>query len=133
MKQRLLVMNGSRIVQNEQEGQWKSEKVDKAGALKPGIYNLYLASRADKAATHSGVIVHADKDNVYQQVGRNYVMHARADFDKVPEIGSAKRLARRSIVRCPLSMSSPPHSDTWPSAQPLVRVNIRPPTRPDPS
>ena len=86
-------MNGSRIVQNEQEGQWKSEKVDKAGALKPGIYNLYLASRADKAATHSGVIVHADKDNVYQQVGRNYVMHARADFEKVPEIGSAKRIS----------------------------------------
>ena len=93
MKQRLLVMNGSRIVQNEREGQWKSEKVDKAGALKPGIYNLYLASRADKAATHSGVILHVDKDNVYQQVGRSYVMHARADFDKVPEIGSAKHVS----------------------------------------
>ena len=72
MKQRLLVMNGSRIVQSEQDGQWRSEKVDKAGTLKPGIYNLYLASRADKTATSSGVIVHADKDNVYQQVGRNF-------------------------------------------------------------
>ena len=93
MKQRLLVMNGSRIVQNEQDGQWKSEKVDKAGALKPGIYNLYLASRADKAATHSGLILYADKDNVYQQVGKGYVAHARADFDKVPEIGSAPRIS----------------------------------------
>src|SRR5574338_20211 len=84
MKQRLLVMNGSRIVQSEQDGQWRNDKVDKAGALKPGIYNLYLASRADKTATCSGVILHADKD---------YVIHARGDFDKVPEIGSAKSIS----------------------------------------
>jgi hypothetical protein len=93
MKQRLLVMNGSRIVQNERDGQWRSEKVDKAGALKPGIYNLYLASLADKTATCSGVILHADKENVYQQVAKNYVMHACSDFDKVPEIGSAKSIS----------------------------------------
>ncbi|MCK0509702.1 IncP plasmid survival protein KfrB [Aromatoleum buckelii] len=93
MKQRLLVMNGSRIVQNEREGQWYTDKVDKAGALKPGIYNLYLASRADKAATHSGVIVHADKERVYQQIGKNYVMHDRLDFDKTPEIGSARSIS----------------------------------------
>lgn len=93
MKQRLLVMNGSRIVQSEWEGQWRSDKVDKAGALKPGIYNLYLASRADKAATFSGAIVHADKDNVYQKVGQSYVMHARSDFEKVPEIGSLMRIS----------------------------------------
>lgn len=93
MKQRLLVMNGSRIVQNERDGQWHSDKVDKAGALKPGIYNLYLASQADKTATCSGVILHADRENVYQQVGKNYVMHARSDFDKVPEIGGAKSIS----------------------------------------
>lgn len=93
MKQRLLVMNGSRIVQHEQGGQWRNEKVDKAGTLKPGIYNLYLASRADKSATCSGVIVHADKDSVFQQVGKTYVVHVRADFDKVPEIGSALRIS----------------------------------------
>ncbi|MCK0505289.1 IncP plasmid survival protein KfrB [Aromatoleum anaerobium] len=93
MKQRVLVMNGSRIVQNERDGQWYSDKVDKAGALKPGIYNLYLANRADKTATCSGVILHADKEHVYQQVGKNYVMHARSDFDKVPEIGSAKSIS----------------------------------------
>src|SRR5574337_885806 len=93
MKQRLLVMNGSRIVQSEQDGQWRNDKVDKAGALKPGIYNLYLASRADKTATCSGVILHADKDNIFEQVGKNYVIHARGNFDKVPEIGSAKSIS----------------------------------------
>lgn len=93
MKQRLLVMNGSRIVQHERESQWHSDKVDKAGALKPGIYNLYLASLADKTAAHCGVILHADKERVYQQVGKNYVMHDRSDFDKVPEIGSVKSVS----------------------------------------
>lgn len=36
MKQRLLVMNGQRLVQNEQEGQWVTNKVDKAGGDQAG-------------------------------------------------------------------------------------------------
>jgi hypothetical protein len=33
MKQRLLVMNGQRLVQIEKEGQWATDKVDKAGPV----------------------------------------------------------------------------------------------------
>lgn len=88
MKQRLLVMNGQRLVQSEQGGQWNTDKVEKAGSVKPGIYNIHLSSQADKSKAHDGVIVHADKDHVYQQVGKNFVMHNRADFDKLPEIGA---------------------------------------------
>jgi cell filamentation protein len=87
MKQRLLVMNGQRLVQSEQGGQWNTDKVEKAGIVKPGIYNIHLSSQADKTKAHDGVIVHADKDHVYQQVGKNFVKHDRADFDKVPDIG----------------------------------------------
>jgi hypothetical protein len=93
MKQRLLVMNGQRIVQAEHEGGWTNQKVDKAGELKPGVYNLYTAKEADKTQRHDGMIVHADNNNVYQQVGKNFVMHARADFDKVPEVGTAKSIS----------------------------------------
>lgn len=93
MKERLLVMNGQRIVQAEKNGAWTNQKVDKAGALKPGIYNLYMAQAADKKQTHDGVIVHADSNSVYQQKGKNFVVHARSDFDKVPEIGSAKSIS----------------------------------------
>ena len=93
MKQRLLVMNGQCIVQNEQGGAWTNHKVSKAGELKPGIYNLYLAQPADKTQRYDGVIVYADSNNVSQQVGKNFVMHSRADFDKVPEIGSARRIS----------------------------------------
>lgn len=92
MKQRLLVMNGQRIVQTEQGGAWTNQKVDKAGDMKPGIYNLYMAQQADKSQRHDGMIVHADSNSVYQQIGKNFVMHSRSDFDKVPDIGSAKSI-----------------------------------------
>ena len=89
MKNRLLVMNGQRIVQIEQGGSWQNEKVEKAGLLKPGIYNLHLADRADKSQTYQGVIAYADKEAVYQQVGKQFIRHDRQDFDKVPELGSS--------------------------------------------
>jgi len=88
MKQRLLVMNGQRLVQSEKEGQWATDKVEKAGPIKPGIYNIHLAVQADKAKTHDGTIVHQDSTHVYQQIGKSFVKHNLTDFDKVPDIGS---------------------------------------------
>lgn len=93
MKQRLLVMNGQRIVQADQGGAWANQRVDKAGALKPGIYNLYTAKDADKSKSHEGMIVHADNNKIYQQIGKNFVMHSKSDFDIVPDIGSVKSIS----------------------------------------
>jgi hypothetical protein len=87
MKQRLLVMNGQRLVQNEQEGQWITNKVEKAGTIKPGIYNIHLAILADKAKIYDGVILYADRDLLYQQVGKAFVKHELKDFGKAPEMG----------------------------------------------
>jgi cell filamentation protein len=87
MKQRLLVMNGQRLVQTEREGQWATEKVEKAAGVKPGIYNIYLAVIADKAKSHEGIVVHVDQDHLYQQTGKGFVRHVLADFNKVPDIG----------------------------------------------
>jgi hypothetical protein len=92
MKIRLIVMNGQRIIQREEEGKWQNQKVEKAGALKPGIYNVYLATPAEKHKTYEGVIVHAEDGAVYQQVGKGFVMHARDDLDTVPVIGGAYRI-----------------------------------------
>jgi hypothetical protein len=93
VKQRLLVMNGQRLVQSEQGSEWNTEKVEKACALKPGIYNIYLASPADKGTATDGPIVHVDKDHVYQQAGKGYIKHSRAEFDKVPDIGSSLKVS----------------------------------------
>lgn len=87
MKQRLLVMNGQKLVQSEQEGQWVTIKVEKAGPIKPGIYNIYLSMQADKTKSHDGVIVHTDKEHVYQQVGKTFVAHDQGNFSKAPEVG----------------------------------------------
>lgn len=89
MKQRLLVMNGQKLLQeNERGSDWVTVNVGKAGAVKPAIYPIHLAEPADKSKSHDGVVLHADKESVYQQVGKGFVKHARDSFDKVPEIGS---------------------------------------------
>jgi cell filamentation protein len=88
MKQRLLVMNGQKLLQTEQGGQWATTKVDKAGALKPGIYNIHLAMPADKTKSHDGLVLHLDKEHVYQQVGKLFIRHALDDFGKAPDTGS---------------------------------------------
>jgi hypothetical protein len=109
MKQRIVVMNGARIVQIEHDGKWKNDKVDKAGALRPGLYNIYLAKQADPTQTHEGVIIHTSSDSVYQVVGASYVKHDRAAFDKTPEVGSTKHIAysqSRAIVSEPTQKRS---------------------------
>lgn len=88
MKQRLLVMNGQLLVQSEQAGQWRTDKVEKAASVKPGIYAIYLATAADKGKAHDGPIIHIDKGGVYQQVGKNFILHHRADFLKLPDLGA---------------------------------------------
>ena len=88
MKQRLLVMNGQKLVQSEQAGQWATIKVDKAGAVKPGIYNIHLSTPADKTISHDGLVLHVDKEHVYQQVGKTFVRHDLENFGKAPETGS---------------------------------------------
>jgi hypothetical protein len=91
MKQRLLVMNGQCSLQQEDQGQWKNSKVEKARGVKPGIYNIYTANRADKAKEHTGIILYVDKSMVYQQVGKgHYVTHAQTDFAKLLIAGETK-------------------------------------------
>lgn len=86
-------MNGQRLVQTEQGGEWATQKVDKAGALKPGIYDIHLSKAADKSQAYDGVVVYADKSCVYQKVGRSYIKHDRQDFGKVPEAGSNLKIS----------------------------------------
>ncbi|EMA5496354.1 Fic family protein [Salmonella enterica] len=92
-KQRVLVMNGQRVLQSEEAGKWKNDNVDKAGSIKPGIYPLYLSRGPDKASSYNGPILHADKQSVYQQVGKQIFKHDRQNFDKLPEVGTEKSIS----------------------------------------
>ena len=94
MKQRLLIMNGQCAMQQEDEGQWRNVKIEKARGVKPGIYNIYTANKADKSKSYSGVILYTDKTTVYQQVGKGqYVTHDQTDFAKLPEAGETKSIS----------------------------------------
>lgn len=86
-KERILVMNGQRIIQLEEGGQWITQKVGKARELKPGIYNAYLAQDADKALQHTGVVFHIDDNYVYQQTQNGIMRHPFSSFGAIPEYG----------------------------------------------
>ena len=92
MKQRLLVMNGQKLLQSEQGGEWATNKVEKAGTMKPGIYSLYLASMPDKLKSYEGVVIHADRDGLYQQVGKTIFKHDLKDFELLPALGSTLKI-----------------------------------------
>lgn len=93
MKLRVIVMNGQRIVETEEDGVWKIQEVSKAGKLRPSIYNLYSSQQADKSKRYSGVIVHSEGSCIYQQTGELIVMHSQSDFYKaLPEIGTTKSI-----------------------------------------
>jgi len=93
MKQRILVMNGQRLIQTYHDNQeWKTDKVERAPGLKPGIYNIYLAKVVEdnhKQAQNefSGVVIHVNNTAVIQQIGKDFIMHDRKKFTKVPTIG----------------------------------------------
>ena len=93
MKQRIVVMNGQRLLQTHEKGQWNVTNVEKAGVnFEPGVYNLYLAEAADKAEPHAGLILHTDKEYVYQQQGEDVLRHDRSDFGIVPEHGTFRSI-----------------------------------------
>lgn len=111
MKQRLVVMNGQRIVQTTPAGSdsfaaASNEVAGKAGTLKPGLYPLYSASAPDKKQTHSGQVIHTDKQSVFQKCGSNIVKHNRQDFDIVPEIGAAVAISYADTGRAAVQATS---------------------------
>lgn len=92
MKQRLLVMNGQKILQNFNENEWKTTGLIKKAeeGIKPGIYNIYLAKKAEtENKTYEGLILFIDKQEgvVYQQVRKDFIAHKLESFTSPPPIG----------------------------------------------
>lgn len=85
--QRVLVMNGRRLLETAgDDAKWKVEKTEVApSGMKPGIYNIGNAKSAGKDQVSEGMVIHADSNAVYQQVGKGkFVKHEAAAFEKVP-------------------------------------------------
>ena len=75
MKQRILVMNGQKILQNFNDNEWKT-----AGVIKK-------AETENK--DYEGLILYIDKQEglVYQQVNKEFITHKLELFSSPPPIG----------------------------------------------
>lgn len=88
--ERLVVSNGSRRIERHSEGEWLAASVGDKGNLRNGVYPRHEAKQVkqDTKIAYAGTIIHADKKNVYQDLGDNkLVRHSSTAFDVVPPIG----------------------------------------------
>jgi len=92
VKQRLLVMNGQCLLQEERIAGWMTLKVGHAGDIKPGFYLLTNAVAANPDDVSIGVILHVNREAIYQQVGLTIVKHHRSAFKNTPRAGMIKKI-----------------------------------------
>lgn len=84
---RVVVMGGLRIVQAKEGDVWNDLKMDKAGELKAGIYNLGGAKLPTPDTSTIGYIIHVTTGSAYQQdaASKQFIKHDIAAFDTPPK------------------------------------------------
>ncbi|MDP1787697.1 MAG: conjugal transfer protein TraO [Nitrosomonas sp.] len=92
MKQRMIVMNGFRILQSHNGQGWETvgtiKKVEKG--IVAGVYNIFLSKEAEANNTvYEGIILYIDKEKeiVYQKVDKEFITHKLKPFKTKPTIG----------------------------------------------
>jgi hypothetical protein len=87
----MIVMNGQKILQTQNDNEWETmgtiKKVDEG--IRPGVYNIYLATAPVDKNRYEGKIIHIDKDNAvfYQQVKKDFIVHQLDDVNGKPVAG----------------------------------------------
>jgi len=96
-KQRLIVMNGQKIVQEPDENsEWQTvgtiKKIEEG--IKPGIYNIFTAREASPGEQYEGIILHIDKKNeiFYQKTKKEYIIHQLRNFSEKIIAGRTVRI-----------------------------------------
>lgn len=78
-KQRIIVMNGQKILQTLTNNEWETTGTIKKAeeGIKPGIYNIYLSKVPSDKNQYEGKVLHIDKENAvfYQQVNKDFIVH----------------------------------------------------------
>ncbi len=78
-KQRIIVMNGRKILQTQINNEWETtgaiKKVEEG--IRPGVYNIYLAKAPSDKNQYEGKILLVDKGNsvFYQQTKKDFIVH----------------------------------------------------------
>ncbi len=90
-KQRIIVMNGQKILQALVNDVWETTGTIKKAeeGIKPGIYNIYLAKAPSDKDQYEGKILYIDKDNAvfYQQINKGFIVHKLNAVDGKPVAG----------------------------------------------
>ena len=90
-KLRMIVMNGQKILQTQNNNEWETtgtiKKVEEG--IKPGVYNIYLATSPSDKNQYQGQIIYIDKENAvfYQQVNKDFIVHQLNSVDGKPVAG----------------------------------------------
>ena len=78
-KQRIIVMNGQKILQTQNNNEWETTGAIKKAeeGIRPGVYNIYLAKEPSDKNQYEGTILLIDKDNgvFYQQSNKDFIVH----------------------------------------------------------
>tara|TARA_R110002073_G_scaffold332871_1_gene519556 strand:+ start:2738 stop:3109 length:372 start_codon:yes stop_codon:yes gene_type:complete len=90
-KQRIIVMNGQKILQTQNNNEWETTGAIKKAeeGIKPGVYNIYLAKEPSDKNQYEGTILLIDKDNgvFYQQIKKDFIVHQLKAVDIKPVAG----------------------------------------------
>ena len=90
-KQRIIVMNGQKILQTLINNGWETTGTIKKAeeGIKPGIYNIYLSKAPSDNKQYEGKILHIDKEDAvfYQQVNKDFIAHKLDAVDGKPVAG----------------------------------------------
>ena len=90
-KQRIIVMNGRKILQTQINNEWETTGTIKKAeeGIRPGVYNIYLAKEPHDKNEYEGKILLVDKDNgvFYQQVKKDFIVHQLNSVDGKPVAG----------------------------------------------
>ncbi|SEG23659.1 hypothetical protein SAMN05216334_1611 [Nitrosomonas ureae] len=90
-KLRMIVMNGQKILQTQNNNEWETtgtiKKVDEG--IKPGVYNIYLGTAPVDKNQYQGQIIYIDRENsvFYQQVKKDFIVHRLNAVDGKPIAG----------------------------------------------
>jgi KfrB protein len=90
-KQRIIVMNGQKILQALINNEWETTGTIKKAeeGIKPGIYNIYLSKAPGDKNQYEGKILFIDKDKniFYQQTNKDFIVHKLNAIDVKPVAG----------------------------------------------
>lgn len=93
MKQRILVLNGQRLLENFENDEWKTIKTYKFNSLPGGVYNIFAARDGEKEKNSEGLLVHASENEFYLKSAFGMLKYEINEYLKLPGIGSFIKVA----------------------------------------